>query len=400
MELRSRLLLWASLSALAAGAGGEGARAQSLDVSGSVAIEARVFTEDARFPGQSEDVDLAFKVEPEFVYEHESGARLRVVPFARLDSEDDRRSHVDLRQAYALWRRGPWEFSLGADVLFWGVTESRHLVNIVNQIDALEDVNEEALLGQPMARATLREGTQQFSFMVMTGFREREFAGREGRLRGERRISTDAEYEAEGEQWAPDIAFRYTLSSGAFDLGLSTFHGTSREPRFLDLGGETLTPWYDRITQASLDLQWTSEALALKLEALAREGQGDTFAAAVAGFEWTSPQIAGTSADLGLLAEYLYDGRGEGAPYTALDEDLFVGGRITFNDTQDTALLAGVVVDLSGGAGSLRLEFERRLGAHWTLEIAGQAFDGAAPSDPEAAFEQDDFLSVELARHF
>src|SRR5690606_4911275 len=124
------------------------------------------------------DVDLAFKVEPEFVYEHESGARLRVVPFARLDSEDDRRSHVDLRQAYALWRRGPWEFSLGADVLFWGVTESRHLVNIVNQIDALEDVNEEALLGQPMARATLREGTQQFSFMVMTGFREREFAGR------------------------------------------------------------------------------------------------------------------------------------------------------------------------------------------------------------------------------
>ena len=56
MELRSRLLLWASLSALAAGAGGEGARAQSLDVSGSVAIEARVFNEDARFPGQSEDV--------------------------------------------------------------------------------------------------------------------------------------------------------------------------------------------------------------------------------------------------------------------------------------------------------------------------------------------------------
>ena len=127
---------------------------------------------------------------------------------------------------------------------------------------------------------------------------------------------------------------------------------------------------------------------------------GDVFAAAVGGFEWTTPQIAGTSADLGLLAEYSYDGRGSDAPFTALDNDVFVGARLTFNDAQDTALLIGSVFDVSGGARSFRLEFERRIGANWTMDATVQAFDHAEPRSGEAAFEQDDFVSIEFARHF
>jgi hypothetical protein len=68
--------------------------------------------------------------------------------------------------------------------------------------------------------------------------------------------------------------------------------------------------------------------------------------------------------------------------------------------SQDTALLVGGVTDLDGGARSFRLEFQRRLGADWTIEAAAQAFGHARPMSPEAAFEQDDFLSVKLARHF
>ena len=62
--------------------------------------------------------------------------------------------------------------------------------------------------------------------------------------------------------------------------------------------------------------------------------------------------------------------------------------------------LVGGVTDLDGGARSFRLEFQRRLGADWTIEAAAQAFGHARPMSPEAAFEQDDFLSVKLARHF
>jgi len=389
----------AGLSALALGATAEAA-AQALDVSGTVSIQIRAFPGDAQFSGQSEHAQIALSAAPEFVWDYDSGLRVRLAPFARLDSVDDNRSHVDLRQGYVLWRNGPWEYSIGADVLFWGVTESRHLVNIINQIDALEDVTEEAFLGQPMARASFRRGAEQFSFILMTGFRERAFASREGRLRGDDLIGARAEYEAEEERWAPDFAFRYTLSSGAFDLGLSAFHGTSREPRLIDVGGATLTPLYDRIAQASVDLQWTNDAWLWKLEALVREGQDDIFAAAVAGFEWTHPGIGGSAADLGLLVEYLYDGRGPRAPITALDDDLFVGARLGFNDTQDTALLVGALADVGGAARSFRLEFERRIGSVWTIEITAQAFEGAAPTSPEAAFEEDDFVSVRLSQHF
>ncbi|HYD86926.1 MAG TPA: hypothetical protein VEA80_05590 [Vitreimonas sp.] len=397
--MRLSTLVPAGMLALAAGAASD-ACALALDLSGSVSIEGRAFPGEPQFEGQSEELQIALSAAPELVWESGNGLRIRLAPFARFDSVDDNRSHIDLRQGYALWRGDRWEFSIGADVLFWGVAESRHLVNIINQIDALEDVNEEAFLGQPMARVSLRRGAEQFSFIVMTGFRERAFGSLDGRLRGALVISDEAQYESEDEQWAPDIAFRYTISSGAFDLGLSAFHGTSREPRLIGAGSGTLTPFYDRISQASADLQWTKDAWLWKLEALVREGQGDVFAAAVAGFEWTSPGIAGGVADLGLLVEYLYDGRGAEAPFTALDDDVFIGSRLGFNDAQDTALLAGAVLDLEGGAQSFRLEFERRIGSSWTLEIAGQAFAHAEATSPEAAFEDDDFLSATLSRHF
>jgi hypothetical protein len=397
--MRVAIFISASLSAISAGCATD-ARAQSMDVRGSISIETRAFPDDPLFEGQSENLQLALSAAPALAWVHDNGLRVRLAPFARLDSVDDKRSHIDLRQGYILWRDGPWEYSIGADILFWGVTESRHLVNIINQIDALEDVNEEAFLGQPMARASFRRGAEQFSFIVMTGFRERAFASAEGRLRGGVLISGRAEYESEEEQWAPDFVFRYTRSSGAFDLGLSAFLGTSREPRLIDVGGPTPTPFYDRISQASVDLQWTNDAWLWKLEAIVREGQGEMFAAAVAGFEWTHPGVAGSAADLGLLVEYLYDARGAQAPFTALDDDIFVGGRLGFNDTQDTALLVGGVVDAGGGAQSFRLEFERRIGSAWTIEIAAQAFQEAAPTSPEAAFEEDDFVSVRLSQHF
>ena len=69
-----------------------------------------------------------------------------------------------------------------------------------------------------------------------------------------------------------------------------------------------------------------------------RDGQGDLFAATVAGFEYTFYQIMESNADLGLLAEIHYDGRDEvGAPATAFDNDFFLGARLALNDTQDTS---------------------------------------------------------------
>ena len=57
------------------------------------------------------------------------------------------------------------------------------------------------------------------------------------------------------------------------------------------------------IHQLGADVQYTREAWLWKLEAIGREGQGDTFAALVGGLEYTFYQVGKSAADVGLLAE-------------------------------------------------------------------------------------------------
>ena len=62
--------------------------------------------------------------------------------------------------------------------------------------------------------------------------------------------------------------------------------------------------------------------------------------------ERTVSGIFGTDADLGLLAEYNYDGRDEGrVPATILDDDPFLGARLGLKDIRDTSVLSGAIID-------------------------------------------------------
>ena len=132
-----------------------------------------------------------------------------------------------------------------------------------------------------------------------------------------------------------------------------------------------------------------------------REGQG-TFGAFVGGFEYTFFQVTESGADLGVLAEYLFDGRDEvDAPPTPFDNDLFVGTRLALNDIDDTALLAGAVVDLENQSTSFRVEAERRFGDNKKIEIESQWFVNADEDDALAtAFEDDSFILIRLTQFF
>jgi len=55
------------------------------------------------------------------------------------------------------------------------------------------------------------------------------------------------------------------------------------------------------------------------------------------------------SADLALLAELTLDGRSDEAPYSAFENDAFIGFRWTLNDVQGTSGLGSPVVDLNHG---------------------------------------------------
>lgn len=372
------------------------------DISGSIAGEIRQFASAATLPGQSDETQFSLVLEPEFRWQSEDRRhRVTFVPFARLDSIDDERSHVDLREGYWAFGDGGYELLAGVDKVFWGVTESRHLVDIVNQIDALEDVDEEDKLGQPMVRLTASKDWGTLTIFLLPGFRERSFVGIEGRPRLPLPVDEEATlYESRAGKDRLDLAVRYSHYFGDWDVGLSHFHGTGREPRLLPNQTATaLIPRYDVIHQSGADVQYTREAWLWKLEAARRDGQGETFFAGVLGFEYTFYQALGAG-DVGLLVEYLRDERDAAAPPTIFDDDLFVGARLALNDTQNTAILAGAIVDTHDRSTSALVEGSRRLGRSWTVELEARLFLDVAPDNTLAPFAREDFVNLRVARNF
>lgn len=382
------------------------ATAEGIDWSGYVSLEPRIFVDEPLYPEQpGSGVSPAGVIAPEFRYEWNRGSdRVTIAPFLRWDADDDARTHADLREALWLHVRGPWTWRIGVGRVFWGVTESRHLVDIVNQTDWVEDIDEEDKLGQPMValeRWTPNAGS--FAVFVLPGFRERTFVAADARLRGTVPVDTNsAEYESGAADKHIDLALRWSHAIGNWDLGVSGFYGTSREPRLLPAlgtgGGPVLMPRYDVIRQFGLDMQYTEGAWLWKLEAINREGNGSTFNAVVAGLEYTLFNLGNSGTDLGLLLEYLHDGRDENAPPTIYDDDWFTGFRLAFNDVEDTAILGGAVIDTGGTFGIL--EAERRLGDNWKVEVEARWFIDIDVQDLIlAGFRDDSFFTLRLTRY-
>ena len=377
------------------------------DFTGSVVGETRLFPYSPAFAGQEKTtISPSAAFEAEVVYEfNDYSDRFTFTPFVRLDAHDENRTHFDIRQASWLHLGDGWDLKAGLDYVYWGVTESRHLVNIINQDDALEDLDGEDKLGQPMVNLNIEKDYGTFSMFVLPGFREREYLEHGHRLSGPIRIDGDrATCEADSGNHNVDFAARWQHMIGDWEVGVSHFHGTSREARLLPMLDESeliLAPHYDQIDQTALDAQYITGATLWKFEAMTRSGQGNRFAAIVAGFEHTFYTVINGRADLGILVEYLYDGRDQLlAPATISDNDVFVGARLALNDTQDTSFLMGGTIDHDNGSSFALLEAERRIGDDWKIELEARFFINVDENDPSFFFAQDDFINLKLSRFF
>ncbi len=373
-------------------------------MSGFVASELRWFPQSPQFQGQFSGAEPSLLANPEIRYRSKDRDTSAVfIPFLRLSGRDAERTHADIREAYIATRKGDWDLLVGLNKVFWGVAESRHLINIVNQTDAIEDVDEEDKFGQPMINLGVQKDWGRIDLFVLPGFRERPFPRTEGRLRAGLIVEEDlASFESGAGNKHIDVAGRYSHFIGDWDFGVSIFHGLSREPRLLpNATGTALAPRYDEITQLGVDVQYTLDAWLWKFEGIAREGHGDSFAAMVGGVEYTFYQVADSDADVGVLAEINLDGRDENrAPPTPLEHDLFLGARLALNDVDDTQALAGAVIDAEDGTLSFFLEAERRIGDSWKIEAEARLLGNVDDKNVLAPFKRDSFLNLRLSRFF
>lgn len=371
-------------------------------VKGFMGTEIRAYTQDAKWQGQVNNPDISLILNPEFRYKSDDRKhRVNIIPYMRATTVDPERSHGDMREAYYMYIGDDFDVLVGANKVFWGVTESAHLVNIINQIDLVEDPDQEDYLGQPMLQLATQQDWGRVTAYMMPYFRERNLQGAEGRLRARLPYDTDkATYESGAEEWHPDLALRYSHYIGDFDIGLSYFYGTGREPTFNITPEGKLRPHYSLINQGGVDFQYTTGAWLWKLESIIREGQGKTFGAAVSGFEYSFYQIFESDMDLGVLLEYQYDGRDDDAPVTIANNDFFAGARLAFNDVDDTEILAGFTFDQENQDSFISVEGERRLGDDYSVELRARFITGADEGEDLYEFARDDYVQLRLARYF
>ncbi|TSE05058.1 MULTISPECIES: hypothetical protein [Aquimarina] len=363
--------------------------------------EYRYFYDDALFEDQKDHFP-SFAIRPEYAIDWNKGYEsINFKGFFRLDV-DDERTHWDIRELYYQKAKNNWEFSLGLKKVYWGVTESNHLVDIINQTDAVETFDGEEKLGQPMAQFTwITQNLGTFDFFYLPYHRKRTFAGEKGRLRFPVVIDKeDLQYESSAEEWRQDIAFRWKHYFDIVDIGVSHFYGTGREPLFdFDATGN-INAFYPVINQTGLELQITHDAFLWKLESIYRNADAQDFFALVAGLEYTFSNIDGNGLDIGLLGEYLYDERDELA-LNALQNDLFFGSRIAFNDTQDTSILIGGITDLESDSTIFSLEASRRFGSSWTAEVEARIFNNIDQNELILSnFREDSFFRISISKYF
>jgi len=373
------------------------------ELSGYISADAWFFPNDPLFPGQEQN-NASLAIQPEYYHEWESGSSFIFIPFARLDGADPERTHFDIRELNYLWVTDSLELRLGVGKVFWGVTEFVHLVDIINQIDSVESIDYEDRLGQPMVHLSVPRDWGVVEMFVLPYFRERTFPGRKGRLRYSLVIDTDkAVYESADKNYHTDFAIRYSHSIGAWDIGISNFNGTGREPtirlNYNNRGEPVLIPFYEQINQTSLELQLVEGRWLFKFEGLYRTGQEDAFFAATGGFEYTFVDIAETGMDLGVIGEWAYDQRGEAA-LTPFSNDVILGMRLNVNDAAGSELLAGLVSKMDNPSGAVVVEAGHRLGDNWKLTMEIYAFFNQRKKDLFYSLRNDDFFRFELIYYY
>lgn len=332
--------------------------------------------------------------------------------FGRYDDQDDERTHMDLREASWVYVGDEWSLKAGVSKEFWGVTESLHLVDVINQTDGVEAVDDEDKLGQPMVKLSSEKEWGTISLFWLPYFRELSFPSLNGRLALPYEVrSDDAQFESGAENKHQDVAIRYSHYIDELEFAVAHFSGTGRDP-LLAFNGDPVDPafipFYEQVDQTSLEAQYIYDSWLLKLEALTNKGIGDRYAAAVGGFEYTQVGIFDSYADLGWIAEYLFDERKDDVS-VLFEDDIFIGWRYAFNDADSSEILFGGIFDTNTDERIYSLEASQRINSGLKVFVEAWMFEGLPKLTPSSGLDPDkktqflqteDFIQIELVKYF
>ena len=322
-------------------------------------------------------------------------------PLARIDQRDPARTILDISEFYLAVNKPTWELKLGSKQFFWGVLESNHLIDIVNQTNSAQNIDLEDKFGQPMLNFTLIEKLGTFDFFLMTANRKRRFVSSEGRPHtGFEESLKSGVFDNEKNQF--DYIFRYENSGNIYDIGLYYFNGVARRPSMIaspEPRQSNLSTFYPKIQQLAVDLQITLGSTLFKLEGLFRESEIEDYGAFGLGFEHTIYGLFNTKKDIGLLIEYHWNQRNEDLD-SQFSNDIFFGTRLISNAEDDGQILFGLLQNLNDGSTTAFMEGSRRLPRNWKVFFEGRLFSLIDNNNSLADLNDDTYLQLAITKFF
>lgn len=352
--------------------------------------------------GNQENVGVGLRVAPEWSLRTDD-TRILVAPNIRIENNGSGRSIADFNELNLSWRQGDTILEFGITRLFWGVTESRHLENIINPPDLAAHYAGDTTLGVALLRLAMPTDFGQIEFILVPWDRDPRFPGKRGRPRTELFIQNDVDH-PDGRP--PTGVSRVSLQRSDYDAHIYYFYGLDREvtlvPKFDNFGQPvSLRASRSRIQQWGFDLQVPLGNLLFKAEAIHRIGYARSFTATVLGGEYTLNSIGNSTSDLGFLVEYQYDNdRPKDAPLAPMKHAVYAGLRGALNDPANSEFKFGLLHDTNTGARVWRGDFNRRIAENWTAEGALNIFSNVRGQLPLSGFARDSYFELLLKRNF
>ena len=364
--------------------------------------------------------------------EDEDGTSFTFTPFYRYDAGDSERTHADVRDAYVLMYGDlgddEWELRLGVDRVFWGVVESRPLVDIVNQTDLVEHPDEKTKLGQPMAHVTWSGEWGALEFFGLTWHRPRTFPGRTAacvpgnssttrepptrpRRKNGTSISPAASAAALGRSTSasacstapaasPPCCRRRQCRPSAPNW---SWHRTTRKSASM--------VWTPRSPRASGCSSWRPYTVPARKTAgpiqdsvswsciRHSDTRRRTTRPSSRASNTRSIRCGESEADLSLIAEWAHDERGERAT-NAFESDILLAARLGLNDEEGTEFILSILESLEYSSRVLSAEFKRRLTDSWSLHVEGLAYAEIEEEDVMYSVRRGSFIAASLAYSF
>jgi len=360
-----------------------------LDVKGYVALDSQVYL---THPSDKQSENFTLKQQLEVAYTKDNFEALLLLnaqqdAYDLFGNRENERTFIRLDELYGKYNFENDMLMAGRTIRFWGALEVRNIVDGFNPQEMRNDPFETDKIGVWNLQYTHYTDSGELS-VIIKAYEEKQKMAAVPYVYYffPSFIQYDDTLQTASSRYRPTIYVSYSGSTDteyALDYAVILQHGYDSQRYFKADGPLNGQPVSMKQYAYLVNKILTYNTLVIgntlfKAEALYADVIDDPnisdYAHVGLGVEHTLSQIVGES-DLGLIAEYYYYKTFEGGKYTDLElfeifqNDLFLGGRYSVNDADDSSIIGGVILDLEYHEQSYYVEYETRIAQLFKLHL-------------------------------